>query len=91
MYCQKSQSKLHKRMLEVGLENWKIALLLTLRCDKKKIEKFEHEYKNLLTPDLRGPSTLTWNCGLVLVTSLWKTKKNRNLDILYIVRKLKRC
>ena len=46
------KSKVFKRMIEVGLENWMIVPLLTLDCTKEEIRSFERKWCELLEADL---------------------------------------
>ena len=51
--------KLYRRMLEVGLENWEIVPLLTLKCSRDEIRAFEREWADLLEADLNSVSPMT--------------------------------
>ena len=60
-YCAKNNgcSKLHKRMGEVGLQNWKIVPLITFACDKKTIFEFEKQWVNSTGANLNTRSPVT--------------------------------
>ena len=51
-----NKSKLHTRMLEVGIHNWEIIPLLTFSCIQKTIREFEREWCDLLNADLNSNS-----------------------------------
>ena len=57
-YVRISDSKLHTRMREVGIDKWKIIPLLTYPCDKKTICEFEKEWMKVLNADLNTVSPL---------------------------------
>ena len=52
-YC---NTKLYKKMCEVGIDDWEIVPLLTFKCDKNTILGFEREWCNLLNTDLNSYS-----------------------------------
>ena len=54
-------TKLYKKMREVGTINWEIVPLLTFSCDKKTILEFEREWCNLLNADLNSYSPSGFN------------------------------
>ena len=54
-------SKLYKRMFEMGIDNWKILPLLVHICDRKTIQEFERNWIELLSPDLNTYSPLDEN------------------------------
>ena len=45
-------TKLYKKMCEVGVDSWKIISLLSIECDKKTILKLEKEKYDELNEDL---------------------------------------
>lgn len=45
-------SKLYKRMREVGIERWKIVPLLTFACNRETICEFEFQWVKALNADL---------------------------------------
>ena len=47
-------SKIYRRMNEVGLENWKIVPLLTLECIRNEILTFERKWLEVLAADLNS-------------------------------------
>ena len=65
-------SKLYKRMLEIGIYNWKIVPLLTYSCDQETIKAFERQWVELLNADLNVFSPIgstnkwvnKWNNGI---------------------------
>ena len=56
---QKENFKIYQRMNEVGLDNWKIVPLLTLKCTQNEIRAFERSWFEVLEADLNLISTLT--------------------------------
>ena len=50
--AKRCNTKLYKRMVETGPENWTIEPLLTFSCDKKTIFDFEREYINVVNTNL---------------------------------------
>ena len=59
-------TKLYKRMQEIGPENWTIEPLLTFSCDKKTIYDFEREWIKLIKPDLNVLSPVREKCQRTL-------------------------
>ena len=47
-------SKIYRRMNEVGLENWKVVPLLTLECTRNEILTFERKWLEVLGADLNS-------------------------------------
>ena len=53
------ESKLYKRMREVGTDNWEIIPLLSFSCDQKTIREFEKEWCEAIGTDLNMISPFT--------------------------------
>ena len=51
-------NRLHKRMREIGLQDWKMVPLLTFACDQKTIFEFEGQWIGIIGPGLNTNSPI---------------------------------
>ena len=83
-------SKLYRRMREVGVHRWKIVPLLTFACDRETICGFEREWIKALNADLNKLSPINGN--LVkrknMIKYHKKIKKRNGIIVKYVTLRL---